>query len=147
MERRGSWDASRAARVAGNPIDDPSSDTRSLGAPAAMARKFQPVYVASGTATSGRRMPARSSPSASTCGTRSGSGAPPPAPPGTSGFGTRAPADTLFGDCTPGIDGNATADAGVSVWLASVGYALAGGAVPALTHRCIASSSARIVHQ
>ena len=45
----------------------------SCGLPTDGSRKFQPVVVASGTASSGSRMPAMSLPSRSTCGTRCGS--------------------------------------------------------------------------
>ena len=63
-----------ASSVAANGIDDPISDTSSFGAPTAGLRKFQPVYVATGTACSTDLMPARSLPSSSTWGTRSGRG-------------------------------------------------------------------------
>src|SRR5579864_151200 len=147
MDLRGSCAAVRAAGVAGSAIDDPSSDTRSVGAPVVGVRKFQPVYVPSGTATSGSLIPASSLPSASTCGTSSGSGDPAPAPPAMNAFATRVPAAIARGEATPGIAGNAIAAALTSVRSFSVGYALGGGAAPTATQCCMASSNARIDHQ
>jgi hypothetical protein len=60
---------------------------------------------------------------------------------------TRTPAESCRGDATPGIAGNAIEAAGTSVPSSSRGCRLGGGAAPSFTHLCIASSSARIVHQ
>ena len=60
--------ATRAALVVGNGMYCPVLSQPS-GPPLAIARSAQPVYVASGTPTSGRRTPAMSLPSASVVGT------------------------------------------------------------------------------
>src|SRR5215467_8925065 len=102
----------RAARVVGNGIVDPSSETRPNGPNGPDAggfAKFHPVYVASGTATSGSLMPPRSLPSSSTAGTRSGSGAPAPAPPSRNVLAMRVPPDRVRGEETFGIAGHARA--------------------------------------
>ena len=59
----------------------------------------------------------------------------------------RSPAVSVFGDWTPGMAGNATADAFTSVPFDSCGYWLAGGIVPSVTHFCMATTSARMLHQ
>ena len=56
--------------------NEPVSDTSSFVGPERSLKKFQPRYVASGTAISGMRMPGRSFPSVSTCGTSIGKAEP-----------------------------------------------------------------------
>jgi hypothetical protein len=71
----------------------------SPGFPIDGSGKFQPVVVASGTATSGSRIPPRSFPSRSTCGTRCGRGV-------TFSPIVRAGPWILRGSDTPGSGGN-----------------------------------------
>ena len=96
----------------------------SPGLPTDGSRKFQPVVVASGTATSGSRMPPRSFPSRSTCGTRCGSGTTLPPIDARRSLNPPRICDT------PGSDGNWTSSIVTNVRSLSRGYWLGGGGVP-----------------
>ena len=100
----------------------------SSGLPTDGSRKFQPVVVASGTATSGSRMPPSSFPSRSTCGTRCGSGT--TLPP----IDARRVPESAADRDTPCSAGTGPRQSGTNVRSLSRGYWLGGGGVPATAH-------------